>query len=66
MAHELEVWPSADRVGTLALVEGRLTFWYAADWLARPDAVRCPVHCRCRPVGIAGIGEESDVPRHLN
>lgn len=39
MAHELAVWLSADRVGTLALLEGRLTFRYAADWLMRPDAV---------------------------
>jgi serine/threonine-protein kinase HipA len=39
MAHELAVWLFADRVGTLALVAGRLTFRYTADWLARPDAV---------------------------
>ncbi|MGX2040283.1 HipA domain-containing protein [Methylocaldum sp. MU1018] len=39
MARELAVWLFADRVGTLALVEGRLTFRYAADWLVRPDAV---------------------------
>lgn len=39
MAHELEVWLFADSVGTLALVEGRLNFWYAPDWLKRADAV---------------------------
>jgi serine/threonine-protein kinase HipA len=39
MAHELEVWLFADRVGTLALVDGRLNFCYAPDWLSRPDAV---------------------------
>ena len=39
MAHELEVWLFANRVGTLALVEGRLTFFYAPDWLSQPDAV---------------------------
>lgn len=39
MAHELEVWLFADRVGTLALVEGRLNFCYAPDWLSRPNAV---------------------------
>lgn len=39
MAHELEVWLFADRVGTLALVDGRLNFWYAPGWLSRPDAV---------------------------
>lgn len=38
MAHELEVWLFADRVGTLALIDGRLTFWYSPVWLSRPDA----------------------------
>jgi HipA-like protein len=39
MAHELEVWLFADRVGTLALVDGRLTFCYASVWLAQSEAV---------------------------
>lgn len=39
MAHELEVWFFADRVGTLALVDGRLTFCYAPGWLEQSDAV---------------------------
>ena len=39
MAHELEVWLFADRVGTLTLVDGRLNFCYAADWLSQQDAV---------------------------
>jgi len=39
MAHELEVWLFADRVGTLALVDGRLNFCYAPGWLSQPDAV---------------------------
>ncbi len=39
MAHELGVWFFADRVGTLALVDGRLGFCYSPDWLLRPDAV---------------------------
>ena len=39
MAHELEVWLFADRVGTLALVDGRLSFCYVSGWLSRPDAV---------------------------
>ena len=39
MAHELEVWLFADRVGTLALVDGRLNFGYAPGWLSEPDAV---------------------------
>src|SRR3990167_969786 len=39
MTHELEVWLFADRVGTLALIDGRLNFCYASGWLSRPDAV---------------------------
>ena len=39
MARELEVWLFADRVGTLALVEGQLRFCYAPDWLSQPKAV---------------------------
>ena len=38
MAHELEVWLFSDRIGTLALVEGRLNFRYAPDWLSSPSA----------------------------
>ena len=38
MAHELAVWLFADRVGTLALVDGRLRFCYAPEWLAQADA----------------------------
>ncbi|MBT0569492.1 type II toxin-antitoxin system HipA family toxin [Curvibacter sp. CHRR-16] len=39
MAHELQVWLFSQRVGTLALVDGRLHFAYAPDWLLRQDAV---------------------------
>jgi len=39
MAHELEVRLFADRVGTLALVDGRLNFCYAPGWLSQPGAV---------------------------
>ncbi len=39
MAHELEVWLFADRVGTLALVDGRLNYCYASDWLEQSSAV---------------------------
>lgn len=39
MAHELEVWLFADRVGTLALVDGRLSYCYAPAWLSLPNAV---------------------------
>jgi serine/threonine-protein kinase HipA len=39
MAHELDVWLFTDRVGTLALVDGRLNYCYASEWLSYPDAV---------------------------
>jgi len=39
MAHELDVWLFADRAGTLALVDGRLSFSYAPGWLSHKDAV---------------------------
>ena len=39
MTYELEVWLFADSVGTLSLVDGRLSFCYASGWLAQPDAV---------------------------
>ena len=39
MAHELEVWLFSDRVGRLALLDGRLHFCYAPDWLSRTDAI---------------------------
>jgi serine/threonine-protein kinase HipA len=39
MAHELEVWLFAERAGTLALVDGRINFCYAPDWLSHKDAV---------------------------
>ena len=43
MVHELEVWLYTERVGTLALVEGRLNFCYAPGWLSRPKAVALSV-----------------------
>ncbi len=39
MAHELEVWLFKNRVGTLAMVDGRLSFDYVPGWLSQPDAV---------------------------
>ncbi len=39
MTRELEVWLFAERVGALAVMDGRLNFRYAPDWLSRPDAV---------------------------
>lgn len=39
MANELEVWLFAERAGTLVLVDGRLNFRYASDWLSQPNAV---------------------------
>lgn len=43
MAHELEVWLFANRVGTLSLLEGRLNFSYVPDWLAQQEAVALSV-----------------------
>lgn len=39
MAHELEVWLFADRVGTLALIDGRLNFCYAPGWLSHKACI---------------------------
>jgi serine/threonine-protein kinase HipA len=39
MARELEVWLFAEKLGTLALIDGKLSFRYAPDWISRPDAV---------------------------
>ena len=39
MARELEVWLFTERVGTLALIDGRLNFRYGPDWLSHPHAV---------------------------
>jgi serine/threonine-protein kinase HipA len=43
MARELDVWLFADQVGSLALVDGRLSFRYAPSWLARDHAVALSV-----------------------
>lgn len=37
MAYELDVWLSADRVGTLTLIDGRLSFCYSSAWLQHPQ-----------------------------
>lgn len=39
MAHKLEVWLFVHHVGTLSLIDGRLTFCYTPDWLLHKDAV---------------------------
>lgn len=39
MANELDVWLFADRVGTLALIDGRLNFCYTPAWLSNQNAV---------------------------
>lgn len=39
MTHELAVWLFVNHVGTLTLVEGRLNFWYAPDWLKQANAI---------------------------
>jgi len=37
-AHELEVWLFDRHIGSLSLMHGRLSFAYAPDWLALPQA----------------------------
>jgi serine/threonine-protein kinase HipA len=37
MAHEIGVWLFDRPAGTLSLASGRLSFQYAADWLAQPN-----------------------------
>lgn len=43
MIRELDVWLFANRVGTLSLAEGHLSFAYHGNWLTNPDAV--PLSC---------------------
>lgn len=43
MAHKLDVWLFTEHVGTLGLVNGRLGFAYAPEWLQRPNAM--PLSC---------------------
>jgi serine/threonine-protein kinase HipA len=39
LAHELQVWLFDQQVGTLAMVDGRLSFAYGADWLNKPGSL---------------------------
>jgi serine/threonine-protein kinase HipA len=39
MAHKLDVWLFSEHVGTLGLVNGRLGFEYAPEWLQRSNAI---------------------------
>ncbi|NBO41544.1 MAG: type II toxin-antitoxin system HipA family toxin [Betaproteobacteria bacterium] len=43
VAHKLDVWLFNEHVGTLGLVNGRLDFAYAPEWLQRPNAM--PLSC---------------------
>ena len=38
MARQLAVWLFGTHIGTLAQIDGRLSFSYARDWLANPNA----------------------------
>ena len=38
MTHELDVWLYDHQVGSLTLINGRLNFRYASDWLSQADA----------------------------
>ena len=39
MPRQLEVWLFGTHIGTLAQIDGRLAFSYAADWLGSPQAI---------------------------
>ena len=39
MPHELNVWLYSELVGKLSLVNGRLQFEYASQWLQKPNVV---------------------------
>jgi serine/threonine-protein kinase HipA len=43
MAHKLDVWLFAEHVGSLGLVNGRLSFEYAPEWVQSPNAM--PLSC---------------------
>lgn len=72
MAHELAVWLSADQVGTLSLVGGRLGFKYGPRWLAQSGSVALscslPLQAepfddhQCRPF-FAGLLPEGNLRR---
>jgi serine/threonine-protein kinase HipA len=72
MAHELAVWLFADAVGTLSLVDGRLSFQYRLQWLAKSGSVALscslPLQAepfddhQCRPF-FAGLLPEGNLRR---
>ena len=39
MTHQLDVWLFTKPIGTLTLINGRLSFAYMPDWLQRPNAM---------------------------
>jgi serine/threonine-protein kinase HipA len=43
MAYKLDVWLFSEHVGTLGLIQGRLSFNYTSQWLQRPNAT--PLSC---------------------
>lgn len=43
MAHKLDVWLFTEHVGSLGLVNGRLSFEYAPEWVQSPNAM--PLSC---------------------
>lgn len=43
MAHKLDVWLFTEHVGSLGLVNGRLSFEYSAEWVQSPNAI--PLSC---------------------
>ena len=59
MARRLEVWLFADRVGTLAQVEGRLNFIYANEWLNNPAAMPLSLSL---PLQVQAFGDQAARP----
>ena len=49
MAHEIAVWLFDQPVGTLSLVDGRLSFQYALAWLAKPSTTGLSQSLPLRP-----------------
>ena len=62
MTQKLEVWLFADHIGTLGLVEGRLSFCYSAEWLNKPEASRCHVYYPYRAIRSTITGHAPSSP----
>ena len=63
MARDIGVWLFGQSVGTLSLLNGRLSFQYHHDGLALPNAVACRRRSKSEPPRRLNIepGVEADV-----